>query len=441
MTAAARVAPSSGIHSAAAPAIDLPARFLAFALVDLLLAGLAAPFAMPLLLNGYYQTRLLAFVHLNTLGVIGIMIVGASYQLVPVVLQTPLASERMGRASFWCLLFGIAAFLAGLLTGWLPVLGTGGSLMVLGFAIYIALIVKTLLRAPVVDIIGWHIAASLFGLAGGMTLGLLLAFNRGMGFLGSMTLRLLAAHIVLMVGGWVSVLMVGVAYRLIGMFTLSEDRLHHRLAQAGLGIMIGGAWLLAAAALFSLSTPFVLVGAGLIFAGQVGFAVQLFRMYHGRRRRGIDVHILFLVTASAMGLLTATLVIVGISLHSPFASRLWVAAGWFGIAGMAETAIQGMFYKIATFLVWLRRYAPLAGRQKVPRLEDLYSRRLALTGFAFWLAGLVLSSGALLLDSRLVAILSGVTIAAGIGCFLRNVGSIAAHWRLRGVQSVGSGAR
>lgn len=441
MTVVARVASPSGVHSASAPAIDLPARFLVLALVDLLLAGLAVPFAMPLLLTGYYQARLLVFVHLNTLGVIGVMIVGASYQLVPVVLQTPLASERMGRASFWCLLFGIAAFLSGLLTGWLPILGTGGTLMVLGFAIYIAVIVMTLLRAPVVDIVGWHIAASLFGLAGGMTLGLLLAFNRGMGFLGSMTTGLLAAHIVLMVGGWVNMLLVGVAYRLIGMFTLSEDRLHHRLAQVGLGTMIGGVWLLAATALFSLGTPFMLAGAGLTFAGQVGFAIQLVRMYHGRRRRGIDVHVPFLVTASAMGLLTATLVIVGISLHSPMASRLWVAAGWFGIAGMAESAIQGMFYKIATFLVWLRRYAPVAGRQKVPRLEDLYSRRLALLGFAFWLAGLALSSGALLFDTRVVAILSGVTIAAGIGCFLKNVGSIAAHWRPRGVQGVGSGAR
>jgi len=177
MTSAVGAMSSSGISSRSAPAIDLPARFLAFALVDLLFVGLTAPFAMPLLLTGYYQSKLLVFVHLNTIGVVGVMLVGASYQLVPVVLQTPIASERLGRLSFWCLLAGILAFLSGLYTGALPLLGSGGTLMVLGFAIYIAVLVLTLLRAPLIDIVGWHIAASLFGLAGGMTLGLLLALQ------------------------------------------------------------------------------------------------------------------------------------------------------------------------------------------------------------------------------------------------------------------------
>jgi hypothetical protein len=69
---------SSGISSRSAPSIDLPARFLAFALVDLLFVALTAPFAMPLLVGGYYQSKLLVFVHPNTIGVVGVMIVGAS---------------------------------------------------------------------------------------------------------------------------------------------------------------------------------------------------------------------------------------------------------------------------------------------------------------------------------------------------------------------------
>ena len=430
MTGAVGVMSSSGISSRSAPAIDLPARFLAFALVDLLFVGLSAPFALPLLLTGYYQSKLLVFVHLNTIGVVGIMITGASYQLVPVVLQTPIASERLGRASFWCLLAGILAFLSGLYTGRLPLLGSGGTLMVLGFAIYIAVIILTLLRAPVIDIVGWHIAASLCGLAGGMTLGLLLALNRGAGFLGGMTLRLLAAHIMLMVGGWVMVLLMGVAYRLIGMFTVSEDSLNIRLAWVGFVLLLGGVWLLALSAFFALPMPVLVTGAGLFLAAHIAFAAQLTRLYRGRRRRGIDIHMPFIILAAAMGLLAVGLVIVGIVTEAPALSRIWVAAAWFAIAGMAETAIMGMFYKIATFLIWLRSYAPLAGRYKVPRLEELYRRRLALIGFAVWFAGLIVSAGALLLDSRTIIFLSGGTIAIGIGCFLANVVRIARHWRV-----------
>jgi uncharacterized membrane protein YiaA len=348
---------------------------------------------------------------------------------VPVVLQTPIASERLGRVSFWFLLAGIVAFLSGLYTGRLPLLGSGGTLMVLGFAIYIAVLVLTLMRAPVIDIVGWHIAASLFGRAGGLTRGLLLALSRGAGFLGGMTLRLRATHIVLMVGGWVMVLLMGVAYRLIGMFTVSEGSLHPRLAWLGFALLVGGVWLLAASALFGLPTSISVVGAGLFFAAHVAFAAQLTRLYRLRRRRGIDIHMPFMVLAAAMGLLAMGLVIVGLATDAPALSLIWIAAVWFGIAGMVETAMMGMFYKIATFLIWLRSYAPLAGRYKVPRLEDLYRRRLALIGFAVWLAGLIVSAGALLLDSRTLAVVSGMTIAVGIGCFLLNVARIARHWR------------
>jgi hypothetical protein len=429
MTGATRAISASGISTRSAPAIDLPARFLGFALVNLLFVALTAPFALPLLLSGYYQSKLLVFVHLNTIGVVGMMIVGASYQLVPVVLQTPIASERLGRASFWCLVAGILAFLSGLYSGYLPLLGSGGTLMVLGFAIYIVVLVLTLLRAPVIDIVGWHIAASLFGLAGGMTLGLLLALNRGAGFLGGMTLRLLATHIVLMVGGWVMMLLMGVAYRLIGMFTVSEERVHPGLARLCLTLLVGGVWLLAASALFGLPRPFLVTGGVLLLTAHLAFAAQLVRIYRGRRRRGIDVHMPFMVLAAALGLLAVALVIVGIVTDSPALSRIWVAAAWFGIAGMAETAIMGMFYKIATFLIWLRSYAPLAGRYKVPRLEELYRRRLALTGFAVWLAALIVSAGALIANSRTLAIVAGLTIAVGLGCFLINVAGIARHWR------------
>ena len=434
MTGIARAMPASGLSTRSAPSIDLPARFLAFGLVDLLIVGLTVPFALPLLLNGYYQSNLLVFVHLNTIGVVGVMITGASYQLVPVVLGTPLASERLGRVSFWCLLAGIVAFLSGLYTGRLPLLGTGGTLMVLGFAIYITVVGLTLLQAPAIDIVGWHIAASLAGLAGGMTLGLLLALNRGAGFLGDMTLRLLATHIILMVGGWGMVLLMGVSYRLIGMFTVSEESLHQRLAHVGLGLLLAGVWLLALGAFFALPTPFLVIAASLFLAAHIVYAVQLRRMYQGRRRRGIDVHMPFIVLSAALGLLAAVLLIAGLLTEAPALSRIWVAAVWFGIVGMAETAIMGMFYKIATFLIWLRSYAPLAGRYNVPRLEELYRRRLALIGFGIWFAGLIVSAGSLLIDNRTLTIVAGLIIAAGIGCFMVNVVKIARHWRVPELQ-------
>jgi hypothetical protein len=46
-------------------------------------------------------------------------------------------------------------------------------------------------------------------------------------------------------------------------------------------------------------------------------------------------------------------------------------------------------YKITPFLTWLHRYADLVGLEQVPSLNDLYNRRLALAGYGFWNAGVL----------------------------------------------------
>jgi hypothetical protein len=397
----------------------------------LMLTAVAAssPWAYPLLLDGFYTPRLLAFVHLNTLGIIAALLMGASYQLIPVVLQTPLSSVRLGRLSFWLYVGGVAFFLPGVLETWRPGMAFGAALVFSGLLIYLIVIATTLLTAPRMDVVSWHIALSLIGLAGGIAAGLLLALNKGSGFLGSATFRILAAHATAMLAGWVFVMLNGVAYRLVGMFTLSEDRIWHRVAWVELACSVAGAWVLAAGLLVDAPRPLIGIGAFSILVGQTLFAVQLGHLYRVRRRRGFDVHIPFAMTAAVSGVFAALLLTGGLYRDRPLSSNLWVAVGWLAISGVALSAIQGFFYKIATFLVWLHRYAPLAGRTRVPRLEDLYDRRIAKTGFALWAAALAGSLMAILIANHALATAAGVAALAGLGCFLVNAARIAAHLR------------
>ncbi|HEX5504378.1 MAG TPA: hypothetical protein VFW96_17270, partial [Thermomicrobiales bacterium] len=417
------------LASANAPALDLPARFMALGMAGLAVLALLAPWALPLLGGSFYDPRLLAFVHLNTLGVIAALILGASYQLVPVVVETPLASARLGRLSFWCLLGGIAVFLAGLDRLWLPALATGGTLLAVAFGLYAAVIAATLARAPRLDVVAWHIAVALAGAVGAVALGFTLALNKGTGLLGPLTLRLLAAHATLMLGGWVAPMLAGVAYRLVGMFTLAEDALWRPVAWLGLALTAGGAWALALALATGAGRPAAAAGALALLGGQALFAAQLAHLYRRRRRRGPDVHIPFALTAAGAGVLAAAAVAGGLLAGAPVGAPVWTVAGWLAIAGLAETAIQGFFYKIATFLVWLHRYAPLAGRQRVPKLEELYSRRLALAGWACWTLGVALAALATASGAAALARVAGVAVAAGLACFLVNVARIGAHWR------------
>lgn len=430
-----------GISSAHAPALDLPARFMALAMLVLAGVAVTAPWTMPLLLGSFYDPRLLAFVHVNTLGVIGAVVFGASYQLVPVVLQTPLASVRLGRLSFWFYLGGVAALPFGLATLWLPALATGGTLLALAALLYAGVITTTLRQAPRRDVIAWHIAPATLALLGGVTYGVILAVNKGAGFLGNSTLPNLAAHATLMLGGWVAVLLIGVAYRLVGMFTLAEEALWVPGAWLGLGLTSGGAWVLSTSLHLEGPASINLAGAVVLMGGHGLFLGQLVHLYRNRRRRGIDIHMPFALAAGVAGLAATALLVAGLVQGLPPGSPLWIIAGWLAIAGFAETAIQGFFYKIASFLVWLQRYAPLAGRQRVPKLEELYGRRLALAGWAFWTTGVAMEVIAIVIESGALAQAAGLLLAAGLGCFLANVVRIAGHWRTPAAGDHGPGMR
>jgi hypothetical protein len=416
-----------GISSANAPSLDLPARFMALSVGALAVLAMTAPWSLPLVQETFTAFSLLALVHLITLGFVGAMIIGASYQLVPVAIGVHLSSVRAGRLSFWFYLAGLALFLPGLGRSWLVAMSIGASLLGVAFLLYIGVIVTTWLRAPHQDVVSWHIGLASINAGFGMTFGVLLAFNKQNGMLGGRLLDILAAHIAMMLVGWVALTFTGVAYRLIGMFTLSESHFRPWLAWAELACVFGGAWLLALRFLFGWPSWTGQLAALAMVAGFGCFAAQILRLYRRRMRRSFDIHIPFASVAAASALLASTLLALGLVRGTLPGEPLWVAVIWLGLLGTAGTAIQGFFYKIATFLVWLKRYAPVAGREAVPKLEQLYDRRLAVAGWGLWTASLAVGVVAILAEWDLLAI-AGAILLAGVACFLTNVVMIARHW-------------
>ena len=416
-----------GLSSQNAPALDLPARFMVLGIISFMTAMVISPVALPMLQDGFSDFSLLAYVHLLTLGFIGSMLFGASYQLVPVAVGERLSSTRFGRISFWFFLPGLFLFLVSLLASWLPGLAIGGTLLGIAFVIYIGVIGLTVLRAPNKDTVAWHILVGLLMSGTGMSLGVLLAFNKSSGVLGSRLLDILAAHIVVMLAGWVGITLTGVAYRLIGMFTLAEKHLIHWLAWTELALVTTGTTLFALRFVFDLPSVVGQVAAGLVLAGFVGFAVQMRRLYQRRMRRAFDIHMPFAIFAGGVAIVASASLTLGLVVHLSPNEPIWMATGFLAILGVAGTAIQGFFYKISTFLVWLKRYSPVAGRQPVPKLEELYSKQVAVAGFWTWSAGIVLGWLFLLLDLPALPLV-GLVLIAGVGCFVFNVINIGRHW-------------
>jgi hypothetical protein len=237
----------------------------------------------------------------------------------------------------------------------------------------------------------------------------------------------MAAQATKMLGAWVVPLFIGDAYRLIDMFTLSEDRIWHRVAGVELGMTSAGAWLLAFGILLGVPHVVLILGALSILGGQVLFAAQIMHLFRVRRRRGFDIHIPYALLAAGSGVFSASLVVIGLATGSGPTDFIWVAAVWMVIGGLALSGIQGFFYKITTFLVWLHRYAPMAGRDRVPRLEQMYGLRLAKLGVGVWSITLLLLATAILAGSERLIQVAGVCAVAGVACFLGNVARIASH--------------
>ena len=371
--------PSAGLATQHAPPLDIPLRFLAMAVGGFALLAVVYPWHLPLLLGSFLDPHLLTFVHVNTLGVIAATIFGASYQLLPVVAQAPLAWVRPARLTWWLYLPGLVLFALGLSQGWRPLTLAGGSLLYAAVALYVAIVWRTLWRAARRDVVVWHVLLATVSLALGATLGIMLAHTGGGGLSGSLVLPALAAHATLMIGGWVTPMLTGVAYRLVDLFTLSEDNRRENWSWLELLLTVGGAWTLAASLLLGLASSLGLLGAASLLAGLGLFAAQLAHLYRRRRRRTFDVHIPFALTATVYALVAAALVLGGLATGRGPTDPLWLAAGWLAIAG--------------------------------------------------WTAGVALGALAALSGAGWLAYVAGAALSTGGLAFLLNAARVATHWR------------
>jgi metal-sulfur cluster biosynthetic enzyme len=98
----------------------------------------------------------------------------------------------------------VAAVLAGPLPNVAAPLALGGSLLFCAISLYVGIVLVTLRRAKQRDVVFWHLAVAVIGLATAASLGLMLAFSKSGGLLGRLTLPILAAHATLMLGCWVA---------------------------------------------------------------------------------------------------------------------------------------------------------------------------------------------------------------------------------------------
>jgi hypothetical protein len=385
--------------------------YFAAALVSLLAvqALMAAGYGYPV--DGLRSPWTLVIVHLVAIGWLSLLMWGALFQFVPVLVNRPLAGSWLMLPALLSIVVGLVSLLSGFLAmdgllearaSFLPI---GGLLLCLGFAMAAAVVGLTLARSWPLPLPGAFVAAGLAGLMAAATLGFVFTQVLG-GTLSAPLLVHIAAqgvpvHAAAGFGGWLAMCAVGVSYRLFPMFLLSPDpqgngtRVAFMLSLGAMVIAVGGGM---AALLAGWSVPDVLLVAGLAAAGAAAlYGRDVVNFYSGRRRRELELNMRIATLAFAsLGLaviLPVPLTVLAGAERAIAASVYLVAFGWLSGLGLAK------LYKIVPFMTWLECYGPVLGRVPTPRVQDLVSEAGARPWFLLYFVSVWAGTAALALGS------------------------------------------
>jgi hypothetical protein len=379
--------PATGPGSAAAAApFPLTASHFGAALGFFVLGAFGLVLVAPDLAAGrYLMPQVVAVTHLFTLGWITTSIMGALYQLFPVVLGTSLRSPRVGYASLLLYAPGLLLFTAGMLGGGTTLTLAGAITFSSGLLLFLGNVAATMRRTRPRELTWWTLTAAFVFLGVTIVLGMSLAGNMRWAWLGADRLRALGVHMHVALGGWVLLVVIGVGRRLLPMFLLSPGG-KVRMGAAAAGLVAAGAATLtlfhhAAGAWVAWSAALLLAGGTAVFLVQAGM--------HVRRRNRPQLDAGLRLALSGVAFLTAALPLGLSALAAGFANaRLNTAYGTAAVLGAFTLFVAGHYYKILPFLVWNQRFAPLVGQGRtLPRVADLFSATVAQAVFVLLAGG------------------------------------------------------
>lgn len=381
--------------------------FFAVGLVFLLIAEtlMAAGFGYPAV--AVEDARTLLLVHSVTVGWLSLLLCGALFQFVPVLVAKPLCHPQLALPALLLLVAGAVSLLCGFLhlagiveTEFQP-LALAGPLLSAGFALTIWSLGRTLWSGRPLPLPARFVAVGFAGIVATAAVGtfftLLLTGIASPEVAVDWRAEGLPVHISAGLGGWLTLTAVGVSYRLLPMFMLAPDG---ERATGRAALWAGGA----ALSLLVVAAPLERLWAGpgfataaaclLGLAAAVCYGIDLAFFYRNRKRRTIELNSKSALGAFVSLYLSILLAIVLWAAGMPEGSMpalLYLAAfGWLTGLGLSQ------LYKIVPFLTWLECYGPIMGRKPTPRVQDLVVEKRDTPWFALYFAAVLAGTGALL---------------------------------------------
>jgi hypothetical protein len=395
----------NGLKTTNAPHSSVVIPHFVFGGICFLLLALLIVLANTSLLGAYFNTKIIAITHMAVLGWATMIIFGALYQLIPVVFETSLYSEKLAKVTFWItalsVLFLTYSFWDGAFS---TMLMYASSLMFLSLFLFIMNIVLSYMKSKNRNISSKFIIASVFWLAITEFVGTLTAFNFKFNFLNEVHLHYLKIHASLGMIGWFLLLIIGVGSTLIPMFLISHQLKKEKLTASFylinsglLGLVLN--WFLLSNDIFTVVCWLIIV------LGIFSFVSFIYDSYKKRIRKKLDIGMKYTMLAIAsilLPIIVSVVLLVAFNIEYELLLRVTTFYGFSVIFGFITTIILGQTYKTLPFIVWLEKYQNLVGKTKTPLPRELYSEKIASVQFYCYLIFIIAISLGLILNKFLM---------------------------------------
>ncbi len=332
-----------GLSLEQAPPYGIPLRFFITGVVYLSLFALVLA-AKAVEIGSRFDYASIAITHTLTLGFFTHVMVGAMFQMIPVMLGIAYKNVVKNANIIYALLnLGALLFISGFLLNVTPLMHSGGLALLGGVGYFAYLSFSTVFESSEKDFLVQNFAAS-FALLFVATIFGFIALLGHSGVVNSVQFG--DIHIALMLFGWVFLLVNAVSYRIVPMFFVAREFptvMKERLYIAVLALLFGFVY-------FRLGDDFFLLGTIKIALALcvLLFAAASVYILKNRKRARSDISITLwyfsMSNAAIAALLFAVDAFVDVDLS------FFVA--FFALFGGVYALINAMLYKIVPFLTW-----------------------------------------------------------------------------------------
>jgi hypothetical protein len=403
--------------------------FYLYAGIAFLIATALLISSTPAFLQHYFHPHTLAITHVMALGWGTMMILGASHQLVPVLIEEKLYSNALAYLSFFFAAVGIPLLVVGFYQfnfAW-PT-QTGAILINIAILLYLINIAVSMAKSKNENVHAFFVFTATLWLIITTIVGLLLIYNFSYNVLSQDSLSYLTLHAHLGIIGWFLLLVIGVGSRLIPMFLISKYTNNKLL------------WWIYSLINFSLISFIILFlyvkMTVLYFLPVIAISVALmmfgyycYKSYSERIRKKVDYQVkISLLSVFMMALpLVFLLIVILLLLISVNNVHLVLTYGFCIFFGWITAIIFGMTFKTLPFIVWNKVYHAKAGLGKTPNPKELFNDKIFIAMSISYLAGFILFAGGVLISNEIIIKIAAILLLISAILYNGNVWKAVSH--------------